>query len=52
MLVVFFMPPPPSRGTLRLGALFAHDTSKELAPAEIPLIRNAKLLQFTAGGNR
>ena len=32
------------------GALLAHDTSKELAPAEIPLIRNAKLLQFTAAG--
>jgi hypothetical protein len=49
---VFFMPPPPPRGTLRLGALLAHDTSKEFPPAEIPLIRNAKLLQFTAGGNR
>jgi hypothetical protein len=32
------------------GALLAHDTSKELAPAEIPLIRNARLLQFTAAG--
>jgi hypothetical protein len=30
--------------------LLAHNTSKELAPAEIPLIRNAKLLQYTAAG--
>ena len=32
------------------GALLAHDTSKELRPDEIPLIRNARLLQFTAAG--
>ena len=34
----------------RAGALLAHDTSKELRPDEIPLIRNARLLQFTAAG--
>src|SRR3954453_16477400 len=28
----------------------SHDTSKELHPDEIPLIRNARLLQFTAAG--
>jgi phosphoglycerate dehydrogenase-like enzyme len=32
------------------GALLSHDTSKELHPDEIPLIRNARLLQFTAAG--
>ena len=32
------------------AALLAHDTSKELRPEEIPLIRNARLLQFTAAG--
>jgi phosphoglycerate dehydrogenase-like enzyme len=32
------------------GALLAHDTSKELRPDEIPLIRDARLLQFTAAG--
>ena len=43
--------PPERAAALRgAGALLAHDTSKELAPAEIPLIRNAKLLQFTAAG--
>jgi phosphoglycerate dehydrogenase-like enzyme len=30
--------------------VLAHDTSKELRPDEIPLIRNARLLQFTAAG--
>src|SRR5579885_3072703 len=34
----------------RAGALLSHDTSKELRPAELPLIRNARLLQFTAAG--
>ena len=34
----------------RAGALLAHDTSKELRPDEIPLIRDARLLQFTAAG--
>src|SRR5215472_16910122 len=33
--------------THRSGAV---DTSKELRPDEIPLIRNARLLQFTAAG--
>jgi hypothetical protein len=28
--------------------VLSHDTSKELRPDEIPLIRNARLLQFTA----
>src|SRR5437588_12873455 len=32
------------------GALLAHDTSKELRHDEIPLIRKARLLQFTAAG--
>jgi len=30
--------------------VLSHDTSKELRPDEIPLIRNARLLQFTAAG--
>src|ERR1700724_1942528 len=34
----------------RAGAVLSHDTSKELQPHEIPLIRNARLLQFTAAG--
>src|ERR1700716_3937773 len=34
----------------RAGAVLSHDTSKELWPDEIPLIRNARLLQFTAAG--
>jgi len=34
----------------RAGALLAHDTSKELRPDEIPLLQNARLLQFTAAG--
>ena len=32
----------------RAGAVLSHDTSKELRSDEIPLIRNARLLQFTA----
>src|SRR6516225_6358641 len=32
------------------GAVLSHDTSKELWPDEIPLIRNARLLQVTAAG--
>src|SRR6202022_617871 len=31
-------------------AVLSHDPSKELQPNEIPLIRNARLLQFTAAG--
>jgi len=34
----------------RAGAVLSHDTSKELRPDEIPLIGNARLLQFTAAG--
>jgi len=34
----------------RAGAVLSHDTSKELRPDEIPLIRHARLLQFTAAG--
>src|SRR5215471_2919952 len=34
----------------RAGAVLSHDISKELRPEEIPLIRNARLLQFTAAG--
>src|SRR5262249_22586836 len=34
----------------RAGAVLCHDTSKELQPDEIQLIRNARLLQFTAAG--
>src|SRR6267378_2135924 len=34
----------------RAGAVLSHDTSKELQPDDIPLIRNARLLQFTAAG--
>ena len=34
----------------RAGAVLSHDTSKELRRDEILLIRNARLLQFTAAG--
>ena len=34
----------------RAGAVLSHDTSKELQRDEIPLIRNARLLQFTVAG--
>jgi phosphoglycerate dehydrogenase-like enzyme len=34
----------------RAVAVLSHDTSKELRPDEISLIRNARLLQFTAAG--
>ena len=34
----------------RAGAVLSHGTSKELRPGEIPLIRNDRLLQFTAAG--
>jgi phosphoglycerate dehydrogenase-like enzyme len=44
--------PPGDRAAALKGAcaLLAHDTSKELHPDEIPLIRGARLLQFTAAG--
>jgi phosphoglycerate dehydrogenase-like enzyme len=32
------------------GAVLAHDTGTELAPDELSLIRNARLLQFTSAG--
>ncbi|HEX3521083.1 MAG TPA: hypothetical protein VHT52_03250 [Stellaceae bacterium] len=46
------MPAPADRaGALgRAGTVLSHDTSKELRPDEIPLMRNARLLQLTAGG--
>src|SRR6266516_4084821 len=45
------LPPEDRAAALRgAGALLAHDTSKELGPDEIPLIGNARLLQFTAAG--
>src|ERR1700750_2003086 len=34
----------------RSGAVLSRDTAKELRPDEIPLIRNARLLQFTTAG--
>jgi phosphoglycerate dehydrogenase-like enzyme len=34
----------------RAAAVLSHDTSKELQADEIQLIRNARLLQFTAAG--
>src|ERR1700739_1426198 len=44
--------PPADRAHAlrRAGAVLSHDTSKELRTDEIPLIRNAKLLQFPAAG--
>jgi hypothetical protein len=44
--------PPADRAHAlgRAGAVLSHDTSKELRTDEIPLIRNARLLQFTAAG--
>src|ERR1700741_3579793 len=44
--------PPADRAHAleRAGAVLSHDTSQELQPEEIPLIRNARLLQFTAAG--
>src|SRR5580693_3836450 len=44
--------PPAARAHAleRAGAVLSHDTSKELRPDEISLIRNARLLQFTAAG--
>src|SRR5436305_7468711 len=45
------LPPDQRAAVLRsAGAVLAHDTSKELRPHEIPLICNARLLQFTAAG--
>src|ERR1700756_3344261 len=43
-------PAARARALMRAGAVLSHDTSKELRPDEILLIRNARLLQFTAAG--
>ena len=43
-------PAARARALGRAGAVLSHDTSKELRTDEIPLIRNARLLQFTAAG--
>jgi glycerate dehydrogenase len=51
--VIYLVDLPQERRAAALrsaGALLAHDTSKELTPAEIALIGNARLLQFTAAG--
>src|SRR5215510_14444216 len=48
--LVDLAPAVRARDLRRAGAVLSHDTSKELRPDEIPLIRNARLLQFTAAG--
>src|SRR5262249_34889776 len=48
--LVDLAPAARARALGRAGAVLSHDTSKELRPDEIPLIRNARLLQFTAAG--
>jgi phosphoglycerate dehydrogenase-like enzyme len=51
--VIYLADLPQDRRAMALrsaGALLAHDTSKELTSDEIPLIGNARLLQFTAAG--
>jgi phosphoglycerate dehydrogenase-like enzyme len=51
--VIYLADLPPDRRAAALrsaGALLAHDTSKELSPDEVPLIGDARLLQFTAAG--
>ena len=48
--LVDLAPAARARAIMRAGAVLSHDTSKELRPDEIPLIRNARLLQFTAAG--
>src|SRR6516165_8744117 len=48
--LVDLAPAARSHALGRAGAVLSHDTSKELRPEEIPLIRNARLLQFTAAG--
>ena len=47
--LVDLLPAARAHALGRAGAVLSHDTSKEL-PDEIPLIRNARLLQFTAAG--
>ena len=48
--LVDLLPAARTHALRRAGAVLSHDTSKELQPDEIPLIRNARLLQFTAAG--
>jgi hypothetical protein len=44
--LVDLAPADRARALGRAGAVLSHDTSKELQPDEIPLIRNTRLLQF------
>src|SRR5438477_2435119 len=48
--LVDLAPAARARALMRAAAVLSHDTSKELRSDEIPLIRNARLLQFTAAG--
>ena len=48
--LVDLLPAARAHALERAGAVLSHDISKELRPDEIPLIRNARLLQFTAAG--
>src|SRR5262252_4915076 len=48
--LVDLAPAARAHALMRAGAVLSHDTSKELRPDEIPLIRDARLLQFTAAG--
>src|SRR6202035_4039181 len=48
--LVDLAPADRAHALVRAGAVLSRDTSKELRPDEIPLIRNARLLQFTAAG--
>src|ERR1700741_2048814 len=48
--LVDLAPAARAHALMRAGAVLSHDTSKELHPDEIPLIRGARLLQFTAAG--
>jgi hypothetical protein len=45
--LVDLAPAARAHALMRAGAVLSHDTSKELRPDEIPLIRDARLLQFT-----
>lgn len=44
--------PPSERADAlrRAGALLSHSTAEELRPEELPLLRDARLIQFTAAG--
>jgi len=50
LYLVDLVPAERAAALERAGAVLSHDTSKELQPDAIPLIRNARLLQFTAAG--